>query len=137
MIDVFTYTNENAETIVLSFENGYVVERITGTSGNTVAVSLANSIGLVSSTIQSRNIDPVPMTITGMITGNSAVVRERAERLMAVVLPGVDGRLYHNGSYYRIVTPTATPIIEQKRRFPKFQFSLLAPVSVLAEGSSI
>ena len=126
MNDVFLYVNDNGDSLIFSTSNGYAVKTISGTSGNTVNVSTAQGVGQVGASVQSRVVDPAPMTVTGVIFGNHAQAKARAERLLQVILPGVDGKLYHNGSYYRVVTPTATPVIETKRKFPQFQFSLLA-----------
>jgi len=126
MNDTLTYINNNGASVVLSLKNGYAVETCTGANGNTVNVATAQGVGQVGATMQSRVVEPVPMTITGMILGTPAEARQRANKLQEVVLPGVDARLYHNGTYYRIVTPTKTPVIEAVRWWPHFQFSVLA-----------
>lgn len=126
MNDTLLYLNDNGESIELSVSNGYPVDSITGTSGNTVTVTTSKGVGQVGETVQSQIVEPVPMTITGMILGVPSTAKARGERLLEVILPGVKARLYHNGTYYRIVSPTTTPAIETKRWYPHYQFSLLA-----------
>ena len=127
MRDVLLYINDNGDSLVLSTSNLYVVETITGANGNTVDVSTAQGVGQVGATVQSQVVQPVSMTITGQIlSGFRAEVYALAERMQEVILPGVSARLYHNGTYYRIVVPTATPVIETVKRWPHFQFTLLA-----------
>jgi hypothetical protein len=127
MRDIFTYVNDSGESLSFSAENGYRITSITGVSGISVSATQAQGIGQIGTTVQSRVVQSVPMTITGYIFGTRAQIEERAERLFAVVLPDVGGKLYHNGKYYRIVTPTSTPVVDSTLRFPGFQFSLLAP----------
>ncbi len=127
MRDIFTYVNDKGESLAFSAGNGYRIVSITGTSGIPVSANQAQGIGQIGTTVQSRVVQSVPMTITGYIFGTRAQIEQRAERLFAVVLPDVGGKLYHNGRYYRIVTPTSTPVVDSTLRFPGFQFSLLAP----------
>lgn len=127
MRDIFTYQNDNGEALAFSAAGGYRITSITGTSGIPVSANQAQGIGQIGTTVQSRVVQSVPMTLTGYIFGTRAQIEQRAERLFAVVLPDVGGKLYHNGRYYRIVTPTSTPVVDSTLRFPGFQFSLLAP----------
>ena len=127
MRDIFTYVNDNGETLALSIANGYRVVSVTNTSGISVNANQAQGIGQIGTTVQSRVVQPVPMTVTGYLLGSRAQIESRAERLFAVVLPDVGAKLYHNGTYYRIVTPTSTPVVNDSLRWPTFQFSLLAP----------
>ena len=127
MKDIFTYLNDNGDSLTLSAANGYRIASITGTSGISVNANQAQGIGQIGTTVQSRVVQSVPMTITGYIFGTRAQIEASAERLFQVVLPDIGARLYHNGTYYRIVTPTATPVVDNALRFPGFQFSLLAP----------
>ena len=127
MRDIFTYANDNGESLALSIANGYRVVSVTNTSGISVNANQAQGIGQIGTTVQSRVVQPVPMTVTGYLLGSRAQIESRAERLFAVVLPDVGAKLYHNGTYYRIVTPTSTPVVNDSLRWPTFQFSLLAP----------
>lgn len=127
MRDIFTYVNDNGDSIAFSAANGYRIQTITGTSGISVDPNQAQGIGQIGTSVQSRVVQPVPMTITGYIFGSRAQIEVRADQLSKVVLPDVGGKFYHNGKYYRIVTPTMTPIVDNSLRFPGFQFSLLAP----------
>ena len=127
MRDIFTYVNDHGDSLVLSTANGYRVTSVTNTSGIPVNANQAQGVGQIGTTVQSRVVQSVPMTITGYLFGTRAQIESRAERLFQVVLPDVGAKLYHNGNYYRIVTPTATPTVGDSLRFPGFQFSLLAP----------
>ena len=127
MRDIFTYVNDNGESLALSIANGYRVVSVTNTSGISVNANQAQGIGQIGTTVQSRVVQPVPMTVTGYLLGSRAQIESRAERLFAVVLPDVGAKLYHNGTYYRIVTPTSTPVVNDSLRWTTFQFSLLAP----------
>ncbi|MEA5049725.1 MAG: phage tail family protein [Eubacteriales bacterium] len=127
MRDLYTYVNDNGDSLALSAANGYRITSITGTSGIPVSANQAQGVGQIGTTVQSRVVQSVPMTVTGYIFGTRAQIEARAERLFQVVLPDIGAKLYHNGTYYRIVTPTSTPAVDNTLRFPGFQFSLLAP----------
>lgn len=126
MRDKLTYINEYGQSVVLSVKNGYVVETFSGASGNSVKVATSQGVGQVGANVESEVTEPVPMTITGMILGSRSEGDARAKALLDVILPGIKGRIYHNDSYYRNVTPTNTPIIEAVPQWRHFQFSLLA-----------
>lgn len=126
MNDTLIYRNNNGAEVVLSVKSGYAVKSITGTSENTVSVATAQGIGQVGATVQSRVVQARPLTVTGVILGSPAEVAARKERLLSVILPGVDARFYHKSEYYLLVTPTTTPACETARKFANFQFSMTA-----------
>ena len=81
MRDIFTYVNDNGDSLVLSAVNGYRVTSITGTSGISVNANQAQGIGQIGTTVQSRVVQSVPMTITGYLFGTRAQIEASAERL--------------------------------------------------------
>ena len=99
MRDIFTYVNDNGDALVFSAANGYRITSITGTSGISVNANQAQGIGQIGTTVQSRVVQSVPMTITGYLFGTRAQIEARAERLFAVVLPDVGARCLPFQSY--------------------------------------
>lgn len=120
---VFRYVNENGESITFTYENGFLINKPNGIDSVTVNLSQAVGINQVGSTIQSANVQARPVTVSGRLTGNNQHLNK--EKLMSVVRPDLEARLYAD-DYYLAVRPTATPTVEPKPDFAAFQFSLLA-----------
>lgn len=120
---LFRYVNENGDSVTFDFDGGYLINKPNGI--DTVSVSLAQAKGInqVGATVQSKNVQPRPVNITGYLVGD--MQEQNKNKLLSVIRPDLGGKLYAD-DYYLNVYPTATPTIEPKRWGAKFQFSLLA-----------
>ena len=131
---VFRYVNDNGDSITLLYENGYLINKPSGIDTVSVNLSQAQGINQVGSTVESKTVQPRPVTISGIIVGADADARK--EKLMSVVRPDLGGKLYA-GDYYLNVHVTATPTIEPRKKFAHFQFSLNAPYPYWQKDSSV
>lgn len=120
----FRYVNENGGTLIFEYANGYLINKPSGIDTVSVTLSHGQSINQVGSTVQSKTVQPRPVTVSGIIVGSEQ--EERKAQLMAVVRPDLAGRLYAD-DYFLDVHVTATPNVEPKEKFAHFQFSLNAP----------
>lgn len=120
---LFRYVNDNGDGVVFDFAGGYLINKPSGIDTLSVKLSQATGINQTGATIQSTNIQPRPVTITGFLVGDMQAVNK--EKLLSVVRPDLGGRLYAD-DFYLNVWPTATPTIEAKEHSAKFQLSLLA-----------
>lgn len=120
---VFRYVNENSESITFTYNSGFLINKPVGI--DTLQVSLSQAIGIdqVGATIQSSNVQPRPVTVSGILVGE--FVATNKERLLSVVRPDLAAKLYAD-DYYLNVRPTSTPTIDPTGKFAKFQFSVLA-----------
>lgn len=119
----FRYVNENGDSIEFDYAGGFLINKPTGIDTLTVKLNEAQGINQVGATIQSKNVQPRPVTVSGVFVGEYQ--DENKNRLLAVVRPDLDGKLYAD-DYYLNVCPTDTPAIEAKKHFAAFQFSLKA-----------
>ena len=119
----FRYVNENGGEISFDYLGGFLINKPDGIDTVSVDINEAYGIGQVGSTIQSVNIQSRPVTVNGIVVGDFQT--ENKNRLLAVVRPDLEGKLYADDLYLS-VRPTATPAIEPKKSFSAFQFSLLA-----------
>lgn len=119
----FRYVNENGDSITFLYDNGYLINAPVGIDTLEINLSQAQGINQVGATIQSRNVQPRPVTISGILVGDMQSVNK--ERLLSVVRPDLGGKLYAD-DYYLSVYPTATPTIESSSEFAAFQLSVLA-----------
>lgn len=120
---LFKYVNDNGERITFDFAGGFLINKPSGIDTLSINLSQAQGINQTGATIQSTNIQPRPVTINGYLVGDMQT--ENKDKLLSVVRPDLRGKLYAD-DYYLNVCPTATPTIEPKRTFAKFQLSLLA-----------
>ena len=121
---LFRYVNDNGDSIVFDFSGGYLINKPTGIDSVSVKLSQAAGINQTGASIQSTNIQPRPVTITGYFVGDMQT--ENKNRLISVIRPDLGGKLYAD-DYYLNVWPTATPTIEAVSHGARFQLSLLAP----------
>lgn len=120
---LFRYVNDNGDSIVFDYAGGFLINKPSGIDTLSINLSQAQGINQTGATIQSTNIQPRPVTITGYLVGDAQTVNK--EKLLAVFRPDLGGKLFAN-DYYLTVHPTATPTIEPKRQLAQFQISLLA-----------
>ena len=120
---VFRYVNENGESITFTYNSGFLINKPAGI--DTLQVSLSRSTGIdqVGATIQSANVQPRPVTVSGILVGDFQ--KDNKEKLVSIVRPDLAAKLYAD-DYYLNVRPTSTPSIDPSEKFAKFQFSVLA-----------
>lgn len=133
LLKTFVYKNDDGEAITLTYDGGYLISKPVGIDTVSVTISEAQGIGQTGTTIRSANVDSRPVTISGIIVGDSQP--EKKERLMEVVRPDLGGKLFCD-DYYLEAHPTGTPTIEAKPRQAKFQFALLAPYPYWMKGEN-
>jgi len=120
----FRYVNELGGDITFTYDYGYLISKPTGIDTVSISLSRAQGINQVGATIQSKNVQPRAVIISGIIVGEDQMTRK--ENLLGIIRPDLSGRLYAD-DYYIEVYPTATPSIEPKPQFARFEFSVLAP----------
>ena len=130
----FRYVNENGGTLVFEYANGYLINKPSGIDTVQVNLSQAQGINQVGSTVESKTVQPRPVTISGIIVGDDQTARK--EELMSVIRPDLSGKLYAD-DYYLNVHVTATPTIEPRSKFARFQFSINAPYPYWQKDNSI
>ncbi len=123
MTMAFRYVNGNGAEIAFTLANGWLLNKPVGIDTLTVSLAQSQGIGQVGATVDSVNIQPRPVTLSGRIFGASG---SKKELLLSVVRPDLSGRLYAD-DYYIECRPTATPAIGAADSFAHFQFSLIAP----------
>lgn len=120
---LFRYVNDNGDSVTFDFAGGYLINKPNGIDTVSISLSQAKGINQTGATIQSKNVQPRPVNITGFLVGE--MQDRNKDKLLSVVRPDLGGKLYAD-DYYLNVYPTATPAIEPKKWGAKFQFSLLA-----------
>ena len=120
---VFKYVNENGESITFTYNAGFLINKPVGIDTLQVSLSQATGIDQVGATIQSVNVQPRPVTVSGILVGE--FVTNNKEKLLSVVRPDLTAKFYVD-DYYLNVRPTSTPTIDPTKKFAKFQFSVLA-----------
>lgn len=119
----FRYVNENGESITFTYNAGFLINKPVGIDTLQVSLSQATGIDQVGATIQSANVQPRPVTVSGVLVGE--FIATNKEKLLSVVRPDLTAKLYAD-DYYLNVRPTSTPTIDPTAKFAKFQFSILA-----------
>lgn len=130
----FRYVNENGGTVIFEYANGYLINKPSGIDTINVNLSHAQGINQVGSTVNSKTVQPRPVTVSGIIVGPDQ--DERKAELMAVVRADLAGKLYAD-DYYLDVHVTATPTIEAKKNFAHFQFAINAPYPYWQKESKV
>ena len=120
---IFRYVNDNGESITFTYDAGFLINKPVGIDTLQVSLSQATGIDQVGATIQSANVQPRPVTVSGILVGE--FVANNKEKLLSVVRPDLTAKLYAD-DYYLNVRPTSTPVIDPTAKFAKFQFSVLA-----------
>lgn len=120
---LFRYVNAIGDEIVFDYAGGFLINKPSGIDTLSINLSQAQGINQTGATIQSTNIQPRPVNITGFMVGDMQT--RNKDKLLSVIRPDIGGKLYAD-DYYLNVYPTATPTIEAKNKLAKFQLSLLA-----------
>lgn len=131
---LFRYVNDNGDSVTFDFAGGYLINKPNGIDTVSVSLSQAKGINQTGATIQSKNVQPRPVNITGYLVGE--MQDQNKNRLLSVIRPDLGGKLYAD-DYYLNVYPTATPAIEPKKWGAKFQFSLLAAYPYWCKDDSV
>lgn len=121
---LFRYVNDNGDSVTFDYAGGYLISKPSGIDTLTVSLSQAKGINQTGATIQSKNVQPRPVTVTGRIVGESQAAKK--EQLLSVIRPDIGGKLFAD-DLYLTVSVTATPTVEAETFFARFQFSVLAP----------
>lgn len=119
----FKYINENDESLTFEYEYGYLINKPQGIDTLSISHAQAQGINQVGSTFQSSNVQSRPITISGKLVG--PYQQTNKTKLLSVIRPDLSARLYAD-DYYLEVRPTATPTIEPRPDFARFQFSVIA-----------
>ncbi len=119
----FKYINDNGDSVIFEYANGFLISKPTGIDTLTVKLNEAQGIDQVGATEQSVNVQPRPVTINGILVGEFQA--ENKDKLLSIVRPDLRGRLYAD-DYYLRCRPTSTPVIGAQPIFAPFQFSLRA-----------
>ena len=119
----FMYVNAYGESIVFEYAKGFLINKPAGVDTVTVSLAQAQGINQVGATVQSRNIQPRAVNVSGILVGGFQA--ENKDRLLSVVRPDLAGKLYAD-DFYLDVYPTSTPSIGPEKAFAPFSFSLLA-----------
>lgn len=119
----FRYVNDEGGSITFLYDQGFLINKPSGIDTLAISHSQAQGINQVGSTFQSSNVQSRPVIINGILVGDFQA--ENKTKLLSVIRPDLSARLYAD-DYYLEVKPTATPTIEPKPMFSKFQFSVLA-----------
>lgn len=131
---LFRYVNDNGDSIVFDYDGGYLINKPAGIDTLTVSLSQAKGINQTGATIQSKNVQPRAVTITGRIVGESQDVKK--EQLLSVIRPDIGGKLFAD-DLYLTVSATSTPTIGAEPFFARFQFSVLAPYPYWCKDDSV
>lgn len=119
----FKYVNDNGDAITFTFDSGFLISKPEGIDTVEVSINEVQGINQTGSTMQSVNVQSRPVTISGRLVGENQASNK--DRLLAVIRPDLNGKLYAD-DFYLEVRPTSTPTIEARNQFAAFQFSLLA-----------
>lgn len=130
----FRYVNEDGGEIVFTYDSGFTINKPNGIDTISVELSKAQGVNQVGATVQSASIQPRPITVSGILCGEWQAANK--EKLLAVIRPDLKARLYAD-DYYVEVRPTATPVIEPRPAFARFQFSLLAAYPYWTQDSTV
>lgn len=130
----FRYVNENGGSLIFEYSHGYLISKPNGIDTVAVNLSQAQGINQVGSTVESKTVQPRPVTISGILVGADQAARK--EELVSVIRPDLAGKLYAD-DYYLDVHATATPTIEAKPKFSRFQFSVNAPYPYWRKDNTI
>jgi hypothetical protein len=126
--------NENGESITFTYDAGFLINKPVGIDTLQVSLSQATGIDQVGATIQSANVQPRPVTVSGILVGE--FVANNKEKLLSVVRPDLTAKFYAD-DYYLNVRPTSTPTIDPTAKFAKFQFSVLAAYPYWQKDNSV
>ena len=118
---IFIYENANGGTVVFREDSSLWITGISGISTVEASVAEAQGVGQIGATPTGVSIQPKTLTVNGMLWDRSL-----RSRLLAAVLPGVKARftmLDGGQRYYLEGIPSKSPIVDEVREMPGFQFA--------------
>lgn len=127
----FRYVNSLCQEIVFDYDHGYLISRPDGIDTLSVTVTTAQGIGQVGATVQSKSIQPRPITVNGKIVGDDPQALK--DSLVSVIRPDLSGTLYADNWNIGVYV-TASPTIGAAAFGAPFQFSLTAPYPYWESG---
>lgn len=130
----FRYVNELGGEIIFEPDYGFIINKPVGIDAVSVSLSTAQGINQVGASVQSKNIQPRPVTVSGKFMGPFQA--ENKDKLVSVIRPDLKGRFYAN-DYFLDVSVTESPAAEPVPEFARFTFSLLAPYPYWQHDESI
>lgn len=128
----FRYENALGQSITFDYDHGFLLNLPDGVDTISVNLSTAQGVGQIGATVQAKQIQVRPITMSGKIIGSNA--QDLKDLLVSVVRADVGGVLYADDWHIGVVV-TATPSIGPERRGASFQFSLTAPYPYWISGS--
>lgn len=130
----FMYVNEYGESLTFEYARGFLINKPVGIDTVSVSLSQAQGINQVGATVQSKNVQPRPVNISGILVGDRQ--SKNKDLLLSVIRPDLGGKLYAD-DFYLDVHPTSTPTIGPSPTFAPFEFSLLAAYPFWQHDESI
>ena len=130
----FRYINELGDELFFEPDYGFMINKPIGIDSVTVSLSQAQGINQVGASIQSTNVQPRPVTISGILMGEFQ--KANKDKLISVIRPDLKGKLYAD-DYYIDVYVSESPAIEPVPAFARFNFMLLAPYPYWQHDESI
>ena len=119
----FIYENAFGK-IEFAFDSDFWITDIDGASSLDVSISSSQGVNQIGSTVSGQSIQPVTMSVSGCMFGNTEVNREK---MLNIIAPGVDSTfsvILDEVKWSRTVIPSKTPIIEAGNGCVDFQFKL-------------
>lgn len=120
----FRYVNALGGELIFDYAHGFLLNLPDGVDTMSVKLSTAQGINQVGATVQAKQIQVRPITVSGRIVGKSAQAIK--DSLVSVVRADVSGTLYADDWKIGVVV-TATPTIGPEPFGAAFQFSVTAP----------
>ena len=115
----FRYVNEQGGELILDPDHGYIINKPEGIDTLMINLNEAQGIDQVGSSVQSANVQPRAVVIVGkIICPDQAYCKDR---LLAVVRPDLNARLYAD-DYYLNVRLTLAPSISAAPGLPTSPF---------------
>ena len=68
----FKYVNDAGQSIIFDYENGFLLNLPDGVDTISVSLSTAQGVGQTGTTVQSKQIQSRPITVSGKIVGENS-----------------------------------------------------------------
>ena len=86
---LFRYVNDQGDSVTFDYAGGFLINKPTGVDTVTVNLSTAQGINQTGATVQSANVQPRPVNITGYLVGDAQA--KGKGRLLSVIRPDIGG----------------------------------------------
>lgn len=114
-----------AGNIEFSIDSGFVIEQFESPYAVDVDFATAKGSQTYGVKVESQQVMPKTISITGTILGDA---REKRLKMLRVLAPMQPGTLQFNGQHFMNVYPKQSPAVERYNHNPRFSFMLYAPV---------